>query len=1093
MVIVYSILIMATWKTLGGIDKFDKTNHITVNSIVTNYFVIKKQIVGDIDISGNISVGKNLYVKQDANLNGNLYSNGSAHISTNITVEGDITSNSGTGFFNNNLNVGKFLYLGNTANQRYLYGDANGISINNISPQATLDIYGNNETALRTYSAQSTTRSILTQNNAQQGIVLWTDISNSTIDFFNDMTISSSYDTFDGRIQYQSGGNVLIDSNNIVKILPKLVVSDLSADMGIKNSTVSIHNDFSENIYLYDVYANENTCLQNGLSMVGMDNSAIMFMNMINPNNTGFSIGGGTCPYDSSRNMGTIGMMDVSSVVFIPSQTIVSGSSTTQYKTTTGINTYKPRVDSYVLDINGPVHVTNGETTVIAKPLWQVNNMKFCRDNMNYGIAIGCPSQVTDSSYALQSYYTNDAGKSWYYSDVLSINDGNTENGINVMNALYVYDANYAFTYGDGMIGYYTYDGGAHWIEKSFSGLSNTARSLYIDNDGSNARFFIGTDENQLYYFDASIGYTADSNYFNNTMSSFNNSENIAVNGSHVHGYNGNIYIAGTGIYKLNANNVSYDDNIMNSDYLYNDIFAYNDNYIVAVGSSVISYSYDGGASWTNHATDVNVTSVHVFDASNAIATGDNGVIVYTVDGYNWKTASSELLNSAGTASMLDGSLNHVTIFDKNSFVVSTIKSSYSNSNSSVNTGYTNIVYSFLPNLLNHRENNVLDVCGNMVIYGNISIDADESSTNILEANGNTFYLLNNHVENLYIGADASNIQIGKSDVGKTVFRHPVDISGNLIIDGYVKALGTESTITAVSSLLIDWDARTDLSVQYALDVSGSAANAKIDGSLNVMGDLCISSTTIASSDSSGALYVAGGSIIEGNVILSNSTSASSDSSGALYVAGGGYFNGNIVAGSSNATNGLQVYGGSTFSGNVVINSTASASNSSGGALYVPNGGAKIGGNVYVGKNIYITGDSTGYPLYVASGTSRFAKNLTIGGTLDVSGNVTFSGSTTSGNTWTTSDYRIKQNIRPLCDMSYCVDHLRPVHYFNTLAQHPQIGFIAHELQEDFTFLVNGEKDGAEYQSVNYTGIIGLLVHEVQELKKQLALLRSGN
>jgi len=1083
---------MSTWKTLGGIDKFDKTNHITVNSIVTNYFVIKKQIVGDIDISGNISVGKNLYVNQDANFNGNIYSNGSAHVSTNITVEGDITSNNGTGFFNNNLNVGKFLYLGNTANQKYLYGDVNGISINNVSPQATLDIYGNNATAIRTYSSQSATRSILSQNNSQKGIILWTDDSNSTIDFFNDMSISSSYDGFDGRIQYQSGGNVLIDSNNIVKILPKLVVSDLSADMGIKNSTVSIHNDFSENIYLYDVYANENACLQNGLSMVGMDNSAVMFMNMINPNNKGFSIGGGTCPYDSSRNMGTIGMMDVSNVVFIPSQTVISGNSAIKYKTTTGINTYKPRVDSYALDINGPVHVTNGETTVIAKPYWQVNNMKFCRDNMNYGIAIGCPSQITDSSYALQAYYTNDAGKSWYHSDVLSINDGIIENGIKTMNALHVYDSNYAFTYGDGMIGYYTYDGGLHWIEKSFSGLSSTARSLYIDITDSSARFFIGTDENQLYYFDASIGeISSDNNYFSGSNSSFSSYENIGVNGSHVHGYNGNIYIAGNGIYKLNVNNVVYDENVMNSEFTYNDIFAYDDNYVVAVGSSVISYSYDGGTNWTNVSTYVNLTSVYIYDASNAIAVGDNGAIVYTIDGYNWKTAESELFNSAGTGSMLDGSLNHIAIFDKNSFIVSNVKSQYSSS--ALNIGYTNIVYAFVPNLLNHAENNVMDICGNMIIYGNISIDADESGTNRLEATGNTFYLLNDNVENLYIGADASNIQIGKCDVGKTIFRHPVDISGNLIVDGYVKALGTESTITAVSSLLIDWDTRTDYDVKYALDVSGTAANAKIDGSLNVYGDIHIASTTDVSSDSSGALYVAGGTKIEGNVILSNTTSASSDSSGALYIAGGATIQGNVIAGSSDSSYGLQVYGGSTFSGNVVINSNAIASTSSTGALYIPNGGAKIGGNVYVGKNVYIAGDSNGYPLYVASGTSRFAKNLTIGGTLDVSGNVTFSGTTTSGNTWTTSDYRIKQNIVPLFDLSYCVDHLRPVHYFNTLAQHPQIGFIAHELQEEFAFLVNGEKDGEEYQSVNYTGIIGVLVHEVQELKKQVATLRSGN
>ena len=53
------------------------------------------------------------------------------------------------------------------------------------------------------------------------------------------------------------------------------------------------------------------------------------------------------------------------------------------------------------------------------------------------------------------------------------------------------------------------------------------------------------------------------------------------------------------------------------------------------------------------------------------------------------------------------------------------------------------------------------------------------------------------------------------------------------------------------------------------------------------------------------------------------------------------------------------------------------------------------------------------------------------------------------------------------------------------------MGFIAHELQEHFPFLVNGEKDGKDYQSVNYLGLIGLLVKELQELKKKIKELQA--
>ena len=39
-------------------------------------------------------------------------------------------------------------------------------------------------------------------------------------------------------------------------------------------------------------------------------------------------------------------------------------------------------------------------------------------------------------------------------------------------------------------------------------------------------------------------------------------------------------------------------------------------------------------------------------------------------------------------------------------------------------------------------------------------------------------------------------------------------------------------------------------------------------------------------------------------------------------------------------------------------------------------------------------------------------------------------------------------------------------------------------MQELFPFLVSGEKDGEQNQTVNYTGFMGLVINEVQGLKK---------
>ena len=68
----------------------------------------------------------------------------------------------------------------------------------------------------------------------------------------------------------------------------------------------------------------------------------------------------------------------------------------------------------------------------------------------------------------------------------------------------------------------------------------------------------------------------------------------------------------------------------------------------------------------------------------------------------------------------------------------------------------------------------------------------------------------------------------------------------------------------------------------------------------------------------------------------------------------------------------------------------------------------------------------------------------------------------------------------------FSIDNLRPVSYKSSDKNKINIGLIAHELQEYFPFLVEGEKDGEKTQTVNYIGLIAVLIKEVQELKKQI-------
>ena len=126
--------------------------------------------------------------------------------------------------------------------------------------------------------------------------------------------------------------------------------------------------------------------------------------------------------------------------------------------------------------------------------------------------------------------------------------------------------------------------------------------------------------------------------------------------------------------------------------------------------------------------------------------------------------------------------------------------------------------------------------------------------------------------------------------------------------------------------------------------------------------------------------------------------------------------------------------------------------------------------------SVYIPGTHLGIGTYAPGGIYA----------LDVSGNV----NATSYNT--PSDYRIKENVTQL-DSKFVVDKLNPVTYLNKKSEKQDIGLIAHELQEIFPELVNGEKDGEQFQSVNYIGLIPILIKEIQDLKERVKILEERN
>jgi hypothetical protein len=215
-----------------------------------------------------------------------------------------------------------------------------------------------------------------------------------------------------------------------------------------------------------------------------------------------------------------------------------------------------------------------------------------------------------------------------------------------------------------------------------------------------------------------------------------------------------------------------------------------------------------------------------------------------------------------------------------------------------------------------------------------------------------------------------------------------------------------------------------------------------------------------------GFVDVSGGDIINrtGNLAVGNDATIQNR----LYVTNDVSFNGN-----------LNVLGqlGMNIENNIVMNSGIINQSLTSSSTFNPS----VNTDTVLSNRLIITNTTVS--------TSVSTGSLLLSGGLGVNGNIYSSGSVVANGTTLTSDYRIKKVIRVL-DSNYNVDDLVPVHFYNTLSKKEDIGIIAHELQERYPYLVDGIKDGLEYQHVNYNGLIGIMLNEIKMLKQEIKKLQ---
>ena len=597
-----------------------------------------------------------------------------------------------------------------------------------------------------------------------------------------------------------SGGEIQMNSHQTnIHSYVNIAVPERGMSDELYGETLTVY-DSSNVSFLPNVYDISRVLTGNTIVGVAKDASANTFMRLVTGEGLlGSAYGGGVFPNDTSRSVNMIGLNDANGN-YVNNQIIINNNRKDKYMSSVGFNTFEPKSDQYTVDINGPVRISNGEIQTLEEINFEINSIYFSKTHPNHGIGIGTPSTLIDSNtnprYDQFAVFTNDKGINWHISEKVY---GNSDlNQTNVpFNSAYLYDSTYGFIVGEKSYAYYTNNGGLNWYRITFGDLLFRDQMTIVGGTYDNKlRLFIpykynnvATNQvdsatNQIRYFDIQIpNLSSTLNGQIYPISSNEISLNINVKCSTFTA--SKVIFAGNGIAVFNINLIGspyyfYQSNI------YHDVYAIDNDTIIAVGNDVISYSQDGGINWSsfNISTETSMAS-NKYNISNIVlksiharnnkivVVGEEGIFGYSDNGpakENWKIVPDSMLNSSGISERINGKKNelmNVYMKDDESILITKIAEKQFNDvidNSKDRPGLTKILHVFIPPLFNRLQNKILDICGNINIVGDMDIlDGDLSVTNRLFAN----YIDSNddgtfpNNKNLSIGENTQIINIG--------------------------------------------------------------------------------------------------------------------------------------------------------------------------------------------------------------------------------------------------------------------------------------------------------------------------------------------
>lgn len=682
-------------------------------------------------------------------------------IAENVHKSGIVVDTSGNiasvGFYKGNIDVSASIpmisMIADTSNQIFTINSTD----NNIISQATTI----SSEIITTISSND--NNIFSKNN--------TNLSsgfNTIVKSVNDIIIDTS-----NNAVLTTQNDYTITTGNISRINSIMSISKRSNNEQLLNGTVTIY-DNSATVFLNNYYDRDTVKSGNAITIVSNDNSSNAFINIVTPEKNGLSIGGGAYPHDITRSMGTIGISSTDAS-YIPNQVIVSNTGNEyvgKYRTSVGFNTYSPESNKYVVDINGPTRIGNGEMHIRSRANFQQNAVHFSKQNPNFGLILGSPYayDLDSQRYTYNVLITKNSGINWTTTETLgeisftsSFYDNLDAYSINENEFFYISTITFArLSYGN----VNNIDNLNAVTNKHIVNLYNTIdnnnvfTTLCVSSNSNTYKILIGgtdtvdTIKKSVIYYKKSTYIGINGNAFGNSRDNIIDASCSTIRHCDIDNVSNIAYFVGDGIEKINfESDIPISVLYRNKSESYSKVYVYDQNYVVAMGDNIISYTRDGGDNWTNISINnfnnepypsdkpypnfksddsyelFKITHLALIDSMNGIATGTfadtNGktkpLIICTKNGSNtWNRMNPKTFYSSGVGYYIENAtLNCIVPAAADNYVIINNIIDSSN-NPSFISGKSDIIYGYLPNLFNTFTNQVVDINGGMNVDGKI-------------------------------------------------------------------------------------------------------------------------------------------------------------------------------------------------------------------------------------------------------------------------------------------------------------------------------------------------------------------------------------